>query len=226
MKTTNTTLANALVFNNRFATAKLNAEQLTAEDFNNWKTLISNLHRSAYKTYVQCENSGMKADDTAVDKSDIYAAIKVILASIGDVNGRKLYANEETAITIISYAGRRGNVDAPELQLVNSRISNSKKELRLAETMNGLNPEYIDGLKAQIAELEAHKAELLKTADMRYKQPTKTSDTAFRLDVEHYFARVICGQLAKTQEQLDAEAEARKAERAARRKEKKANASK
>lgn len=223
---TNPTLVNALVFNNRFASARLNAEQLSAENFAEWKNLCTTLHRAAYKVYVQCENNGMKVADTTVDKTEVYDAIRGILATIGEVNEHKLYANEETAIAIISYSGRRANVDAPELQLCNSRISNAKKEIRLAEDMNGLNPDYIPSLKARLAELEEERAELIKTADMRHKQPTRTSENAFRLDVEHYFARVITGQMAKTLEELDAEEIARKEARKAAAKKRKAEKAK
>lgn len=224
-----TTLANALVYNNRFATAKLSADQFaTAEDFATWKNLVSALHRQAYAVYAQCENGGMKVEDAKVDKSGIYGAMRIILTALGEVNGHKLYANEETAIALVSYAGRRGNVDAPELQFCISRISNAKKELALAEKINGYNPQAIQTLKDNIDTLTAEKAELLATVDMRYKQPTKTSDGAFRLDLEHYLARVITGQLAKTPEELDAEElarkEARKAKAKARKEAKKANA--
>jgi hypothetical protein len=222
-----TTLANALVFNNRFATAKLTADQLGAEEFATWKKLVMGLHRACYAVYVQCENSGMKVESSTVDKSAIYDAMRVVLAALGEVNGHKLYANEETAIALVSYAGRRGNVDAPELQFCISRISNAKKELALAEKINGYNPEAIQALKDNIDTLTAEKAELLATVDMRHKQPTKTSDSAFRLDFEHYLARVITGQMAKTLEELDAEELARKEARKAKakaRKQAKANA--
>ncbi len=217
-----TTLADALVFNNRFATAKVNADQLGAENFATWKGLVSALHRAAYSVYVQCENSGMKVESSTVDKSDIYDCVKPILSALGEVNGHKLYANEETAIALVSYAGRRGNVDAPELQFCVSCISNAKKELTLAEKINGYNPDAIQALKDRIDELTAQKSELLATVDMRHKQPTKTSDSAFRLDFEHYLARVITGQLAKTLEELDAEELARKEARKAKAKERKA----
>ena len=62
-----TTLANALVYNNRFATQKLNAEQLSPETFAEWKNLITALHRSAYSVYAQCENNGMKAEDAIIN---------------------------------------------------------------------------------------------------------------------------------------------------------------
>lgn len=223
---TTTTLANSLVFNNRFATAKLNADQLGAESFDQWKTLVGNLHRNAYKVYVQCENSGMKVADSTVDKSEVYDAIRVILTGIGEVNEHKLYANEESAIAIISYAGKRGNVDSPELQYCDSRIRGLRNEIKAYEALNVNDKEYkakkLAEMNATLEELKAEKTTLLATADMRYKQPTMTSDNAFRLDVEHFFARVIVGQLAKTLEELDAEEAKRKEERKAKAKARKA----
>ena len=219
---TKSTLVDTLVYNNRFATAKLNADQLGAEDFDLWKKMVESLHRSAYKVYCQCENSGMKIADTQVDKTEVFDGIRLILNAIGEINEHPLYANEESAIAIISYAGKRGNVDAPELQLCNSRIRNAKTEITLAKGMNGINPAYIADLEGKLEALESERTQLLATADMRHKQPTMTSFNAFRLDVEHYFARVISGQMAKTLEQLDAEALARKEERKARAKARKA----
>lgn len=226
MKTTNTilNLADSLVYNNRFANVKLSAEQLSAESFATWKTLVTELHKSAYKVYALCENNGLKAESTSVDKTEVFNAIRNILAVVGDINGHKVYANAETAIAIIGYAGKRANVDAPELQLVKSRISNARRELKTVMQFNSSNKEEnIANITARITELEAEKTVLMATADMCHKQPTKSSDSAFRLEVEHFFARVIAGQLAKSIEELEAEELARKEARKAAAKARKAN---
>lgn len=226
MKNTNKALVEALVYNNRFASVKVDGEQIGVEGFANWKTLIEQLHRASYKAYVVCENSGMLAESTDIDKTEVFNAIRGILSFIGDVNEHKLVPNAETAIAMIGYSGRRGNVDAPELQLCTSRLNNAKKELAKLEDVKGVKAETIENIKQTIATLEEEKATLLKTADMRHKQPTRTSVNSFRLDVEHFFARVISGQLAKTLEELDAEEEARRVERNARAKARKANKTK
>ena len=223
MSKTISNLQNVLVYNNRFANVKISAEQLSAESFAEWKTLVSNLHRAAYKVYSLCENNGLKAESSSVDKSEVFDCIRSILEVVGEVNSHKLYANAETAIAIIGYAGKRANVDAPELQLCKSRITNAKKELKLSEGLNGISADYISNLNQNLATLEAEKETLMATADMCHKQPTKTSDNAFRLEVEHFFARVITGQLAKTLEELDAEEAARKEARKASAKARKAN---
>lgn len=221
-KMLNSVLAENLVYNNRFATRKLNAEQLTAENFGQWTKIVGNLHRAAYKVYSHSENNGMRVEDSKVDKTEIFDAIRVILLALGEVNGHKLYANEETAIAIIGYSGKRGNADAPELQFCNSRISSAKREIAQAENINGFNQQSLEKMRAKLVELEAERAELLDTEDMRIKKPTMTSANAFRLDFEHFLARTIEGQMAKTLEELDAEELARKEERKAKAKARKA----
>lgn len=221
-----TNLSDALVYNNRFANVKLSAEQLSATSFATWKTLVESLHKASYKVYCTCENNGLKAESASVDKSEVFEAIRNILAVVGDINGHKVYANAETAIAIIGYAGKRANVDAPELQLVKSRINLARRELKQTMEFNSANKEQnIANITARITELEAEKATLMATADMCHKQPTKSSDSAFRLEVEHFFARVIAGQLAKTPEELEAEELARKEARKASAKARKANKS-
>lgn len=215
---TNTVLVDALVYNNRFASAKLTGEQIGVENFSNFKALVDKLHRASYSAYVVCENSGLQAESTSIDKTEIFNAIREILATIGEVNGHKLYANAEMAIAMIGYSGRRANKDAGELQLCLSRLSNARKELSKYKDINVSDEEHkakvIAEMESTISALEDEKTELLKTADMRIKQPTRTNSNAFRLDVEHFLARVITGQLAKTLEELDAEEAARKAKRA------------
>ena len=228
--TTNTALVEALVYNNRFASAKIDGEQIGVTNFAEWKKLVNDLHRSAYKVYVQCENSGMLAESNSVDKTEVFNCIRAILAFIGDVNEHKLVANAESAVAIIGYSGRRGNVDAPELQFCISRLNNAKREYSNYESLNVDDESYkqnkLADMKKSIDALQEEKSQLLATADMRYKQPTKTTSNSFRLDVEHFFARVISGQLAKTLEELDAEEEARRVARNQRAKARKANKTK
>ena len=215
---TNKALVDALVFNNRFANKMVDGEQVTAEGLSAWKVLVDKLHRAAYKAYVVCENSGLKAESNDIDKTEIFNAIREILAHIGDVNEHKMYANAEMAVAVIGYSGKRANKDAPELQFCLSRIRNLQKEISDYEKINVTNEEYkAERLAEMNASLEAlieEKNDLIKTADMRIKQPTRTTTNAFRLDAEHFLARAITGQLAKTIEELDAEDAERKARRA------------
>ena len=211
---TTTTLVDALVYNNRFASVKLDADQLGAEGLSQWKSIVLGLQRSAYEVGAYCENNGLKVENSTVNKTPVYDALRVILNSLGEVNGHKLYANEEAVIAIVGYACRRANLDSPELKLCLTRMSSLRREITLAKGVNGLNPDYIKELEEDLAKAEEKKAELLATADMRIKQVTMSNASSFRLDLEHYLARVISGQLAKSLEELDAEEAERKAKRA------------
>ena len=215
---TNKALVDALVFNNRFANKSVDGEQITAEGLSAWKGLVDKLHRAAYSAYVVCENSGLKAESNDIDKTEIFNAIREILANIGEVNSHKMYANAEMAVAVIGYSGKRANKDAPELQFCLSQIRNKQNEIADYEKLNVADAEHkantLAEMNATLAELESKKDEMLKKPDMRVKQPTRTSSNAFRLDVEHFLARAITGQLAKSLEELDAEDAERKARRA------------
>ena len=215
---TNKALVDALVYNNRFASVKVDGDQIGVEAFSAWKALVEKLHRAAYKAYVVCENSGLKAESNSIDKTEIFDVIREILATIGTVNEHKMYANAEMAIAMISYSGKRANKDSGELQFCLSRIRNLKKEISDYEALNVTDEEFkankLAEMRKSLEVLEEEKSALLKTADMRIKQPTRTTANAFRLDVEHFLARAITGQLAKTPAELDAEDAERKAKRA------------
>lgn len=213
----NTTLQNALVFNNRFATRTVNGDQIGIEALDEWKKLLNTLHRECYKVYEFCENNDCRAEDVAVDKTAVFDAIRAIFAYIGNVNNHRLYANDAIAIALIGYSGKRGNKDSAELQFALSTLANDKAQLKkcleLADTVENkeaLVAEYT----ARVEEAEQHKADLLDTADMRIAEPTMSAKATFRREAEHHIARTIVGQRAKSLEQLDAE----EAERIARRK--------
>lgn len=211
-----TPIANALVYNNRFANVRLNAEQITAESLKNWRDIVNNLHREAYKVYEYCENNGLKADSTSVDKTAVFDALRILLNDgIGQVNEHKLYANDEIATLTIGYAGKRANKDDDAVKAISQEITNLKKAINSLDGMAGVNPEHIAELKADLTAKEEEKKALLKEADMRIKQPTMTSFNAFCLDVEHALARMISGQMAKSLDELDKEEEERKALRKA-----------
>lgn len=216
------TIANCLVYNNRFANAKLNAEQLSPDSLKEWTDAVASLHKSAYSVAVKCENEQVKLENPTIDKGELYESIRTALAIIGEVNGHRLHSNDAIATLIVGYANRRANADSPALQLVNSRINNNKRLLAVYEKTAGVDPASIQNIKDEIETLENERATLLSEADNRHKVVTRTSANAFRLDVEHLFARIITDQSAKTWEELEAEKAARNAERRAKAKARKA----
>ena len=220
-------LADSLVYNNRFDNRKLTAEQLSAESFAVWQTAIKTLHDAAYKVYVECENNDLSAEDDSIDKTEIYDAIRPMLAMIGDVKGYKLYANEKLAVNFVGYAGRRKTDYAPELAFLKGQLSRKNKEMKEYLAINVSDAEYklqkLAEMQASIEELESQIATKSEEPDMKIKAPDKTNPATFRLEVEHRFARFISEQRAKTLEQLEAEQQARDADRKARAKARKAN---
>lgn len=208
-----TTLQDCLVLNNRFANVRITADQIGAEGLKEWSTLLDSLHKAAYSVYALCESNNMTADSDSVDKSEVYSVLHTILSVIGDVKGHKFRANEELATLIISYSGKRANSDSPELQLCLSRLRNRQRELTEAQKYNGVNPDFIKMVKEEIERLNEEKSALLAQPDSRIKVPTRTTENAFRLEVEHRLARAISDQRAKSWEQLEAEAEALRLER-------------
>lgn len=213
--TSTTALVDCIVDNNRFATRKLTAEQLGAENFRIWKELIADLHKVAYLAYSDCENNDLAVDNPNIDLNPVFDKLRAILAEFGEINGHKVCANAELATLIIGYSGKRGNVDSPELQFCLSKIRNRQQELAKYENTNGVNPEAIENLKAEIESLQDEKAELLASPDNRIKKPTRATADSFRLEVEHRLGRLIADQKAKSWEELEAEAEAKRKERRA-----------
>lgn len=220
--TSTTALVDCLVDNNRFASRKITAEHIGAENFREWKNLLANLHKVAYNVYANCEDSDLTANNTSLDLTAVFDALRAILAEFGEINGHAVYANAELATLIIGYSGKRGNVDSPALQLCLSKLSNRMRELAKIEGVNGINPDKIAALKDEIDELKDEKADLLANPDNRIKQPTRATFEAFRLEVEHKLARVISDQKAKSWADLEAELEAKRKERRAKTKAKKA----
>lgn len=222
--TSTTALVDCLVDNNRFSTRKLTADHIGAENLRNWKDLIADLHKGAYSIYVKCENDDLTVATQNMDLTPVFEPLRAIMAELGEVNGHKMTANAEIATAIIGYSGKRANSDSPELQFCLSQISNRNTELRKLEELNGVNPDTITALKTQLEELEAQKSDLLNAPDNRIKKPTRTTAETFRLDVEHRIARAINGQLAKSWEELELEAEAKRQAKRAKTAEKRAKA--
>lgn len=222
--TTTTALVDCLVDNNRFANRKLTSAQIGAENLRNWQELIADLHKGAYSIYVKCENSDLATATQNMDLTPVFEPLRAIMSEFGEVNGHKMTANAELAVAIIGYSGKRANSDSPELQFCLSQINNRHRELRQLEGLNGVNPDAIAALKTQLEELATQKSDLLNAPDNRIKEPTRTKAETFRLDVEHRIARAIAGQLAKSWEELELEAETKRQAKRAKTAEKRAKA--
>lgn len=221
-----TALLDSMIYNNRFANKTITAAQIGAEDLKTWTDLVNDLHKHAYAVYEAQENH---VSDRADLNTSLFNSVKTIIAAIGDLSFTDAHGNEHKAPMVINdnfckdlmelatkYAGRMGKDKAPELQLIESQISNTRKTLNQYENINGVNPDTIANLKAQLEELQAKKADLMNTADMCKDKPAIASPATFRKAFEHHLARAIEGQKAQSWEEYEAAKAARKAARKAR----------
>lgn len=222
-------IANALVYNNDYRKDKTTATQIGADTFKEWKTVCDNLRRSAYTVYAYLENNALQ-DIKSVPadlRNPVYKASGLLLDACGTVNNHRLYITDNFINLVVGYAGKRGDDKKQELLDCESTIRKLSRSIADLKEMQGIEPEHIANLESQLDELKGKKDELYATAEMCVKVPTIVKEDAFRFDLERLIARAIKGQQAKSLEQLDKEAEERKAARKAAakaRKQAKANA--
>ncbi len=215
-----TAFFDCIVFNNRFTARKLSAEQIGAEDFAAWKDGIAALHRKAYTVYECHENH---TDDTAA-VSALFAEVKSILAAIGDLSFVDRDGNEHLAPVVIddnfvnglmavvaNYAGRIGKKKAAQVELLESKIRNNRTLLDKYAKLNGVNPDSIANLEAEIEEFKDELDTLKDTPDMIVNKPVIGNVETFRKNFENHLARVITEQKAQTWEEYEAAKAARKA---------------
>jgi hypothetical protein len=225
-------LVNAVRFTKNNA---LNSDKI-GDDFSAWKSIASTVQPYAYKVYEAMENH---EDTTAPMSALIENGIKPMLAELGTL---KLYDKDGTAhdvaITIddnfktalanvcANYAGKMGKKESTELGFVRSQLNNVSRTLRDYEGKNGINPEAIESLREQKEQHEARIAELLATPDESVPEPVPVGDASFRKALEVHMGRTLTQQRAKTWEQYQEEKEAKRKERRAATKAKKAEAKK
>lgn len=207
-------LSEVLTENAGFAGKILKKDQTTLSTFEAWTEAVKNLHRIAYNLYADCENDTLTENDlTSMDTAELFNAIHNLLMVIGEVNGHKLHPTAKLATQLIGYAGTRKNVKAEELRFCEERIRTREREIQKLSEINGTNPDYIQKLKNEVTELKKERDTLLDTADQKTRKPTRTTDNAFRLDVENRIARAITTQKAKTWEELEEERKQRNKEK-------------
>lgn len=215
-----TAFFDCIIYNNRFTGRKLNADQIGAEDFAIWKEGIIDLHKKAYAVYECNENHTHNADAM----SALFAEVKSVLDAIGNLSFADKDGNTHNApITIddnfvnglmavvANYAGRIGKKKAAEVELIESKIRNNKTLLAKYSALNGVNPDAIAHLEAEIEEFEDELDTLKNTPDMIIDKPVIANPETFRKYFEHHLARVIEKQSAQSWEEYEAAKAARKA---------------
>ena len=214
-----------LVNNVRFTVNNsLNSDKV-GSDFTAWKTIASHVQSYAYKVYEASENhESLDAPMSTL----INEAIKPMMASIGTL---KLYAQDGTAhdvpvtidddfikalsIICIKHAGKVGKKESVALDFVRSQLRNAQTSLRKYEKLNGVNPEAIESLRAQVKQYTDEINARLETPDESVPQPMPAGDASFRKALEIHMGRTLTKQQAMSWEAYQAAKEAKKAERRA-----------
>ena len=222
MKTTNTTtnnnaLINTLLANRGFSNARINAKDLDATIVKEWHDLLDRLHSASYTVASTSYNTSGN-----VDYSPIYNVIGKVWAYIGEVNGGKLRSDENTALVLCSKATREAVKKSASLQYIYSQKNNSARYLRELENTNGANEKTIEKVRADIEEFNRQIEELKAESGNQYKQFAKCSPSVFYKAVEDYIADMLEDRLTMTEEEVQAEAEAKRLERRKKTAEKKA----
>lgn len=210
-------LVNAILVNRGFSNARINAMDLDAQIVKDWHSMLDTLHSVSYKVASIAYNT-----EGEVDYSPIYTVIGKVWAYIGEVNGGKLRSDSNTALVICSKATTEKTKKSADLQYIYSQKSNSMRYLRELENTNGANPETIEKVKSDIEKFDAQITALKAEYGNQYKQFSKSSANAFYKAVEDYIADMLELRLTMTEEEVQAEAEAKRLERRKKTAEKKA----
>lgn len=213
----NNSLINTILVNRGFSNARINSTMVDAETVKTWHGLLDNLHSASYHVASTSYNS-----EGEVDYSPIYNAISKVWAYIGSVNGGKLRSDSNTALVLCAKATREAVKKSADLQYVYSQRSNSVKYLRDLENTNGASESTIEKIRKDIEGFDAKIAELKMESGNQYKQFAKSSASAFYKAVEDYIADMLEARLCMTEEEVQAEAEAKRLERRRKTAEKKA----
>ena len=203
----------------------ITGDQLGAETFASWKSAVEACRRAFYK-YEEAKHiaAGMGKDGT-IDKAisdNAFDALQAILDLVGEVNGHPIVKNQSLLDELAVKAVSEKEPLAGRALTVKSQLDNAKARLD-ALNYNGVNPESVESIEAQIAELEEELKIAKKETGSCAPMGTRVTESTFRKKFEKaLYALAIEKQALKSWEELEAEEEARKAERKARAKAKRA----
>ena len=204
---------NRTVKNRKSAT--ISGGQIGVENYAVWKSALNNAHEALYTYNKKCVDSIINNAPSA-EKSAAFTALKAIFDLIGEVNGFKLTATDETLIVLSHSAVTLKTPLVGEAELVDSQRKNLVKQLEAVH--NGMSEEYVSNLKRQLTEAEARLEILKKQSGSTEPIKTKSTPTTYYANIERELAILINKQSMKSWAELKAEEDARKEARKAARK--------
>lgn len=218
MSNTNTMsiFAEALVNNREYKNARVNGEAVGVSKSRQWIAAVKSLRLPAYAVRVYRYNHMGDAEAVAqCDQTPLYSALAPVLEMVGTVNGAKLNSRN-VAEEIISNAVRFCVIDiTPEMAHARCDLREARKAMAEEETEETISA--YETAKAEVARLEELPGNCKRIAEIQ-------SETSFVKAVEILLGDAILKQSMKSVEQVAAEEEAKRAERRAKTKAKKAEA--
>jgi hypothetical protein len=199
--------AEALINNREYKNARVNGESVGVANSRAWIAAVKALRMPAYASRVYRYNHMGDAETvSACDQSTLYNALAKVLEMVGTVNGAKLNA-KNCAEEIISSAVRFRVVDITA-EMAHARCEKKLAKKALEEEETEETQANYDQWDAEVKRLEELPGNCKKIAEIQ-------SETAFVKAVEILLGDAIKKQNMKSAEQVQAEEEAKRAERRA-----------
>ena len=196
----------------------ITGDQLGADIFASWKSAVENCRRAFYKYEEAKHIAAGLGENGTVDKditSAAFNALQAVLDLVGEVNGHPIVKNQSLLDELAVKAVSEKEPLAGRALTIKSQLDNAKARLE-ALSYNGVNPESVANVEAQIAELEEELKIAKKETGSCAPMGTRVAEGTFRKKFEKgLYALAIEKQALKSWEELEAEEEARKAERRA-----------
>lgn len=207
-----TLIAQALADNRNYKNARINANILgSVSEARKWQSAVKTLRLQAYNIYKHNHDAMSNATNVKpINLNKFYDDIRKVLELIGDVNGFKLNANN-CAQAIIAVSAKIKTIDiTPEMAHAHNEKSLAKKALKNAMTDEEIKEAEtnLDKWTEEVETLESEPGNCKKIFDVQ-------SETAFIKSVEILLGDAITKQSMRTVEDIQAEIDAKKAERKA-----------
>ena len=214
--------------------ARITGDKVGAENYAQWKNAMAMAHKAfyIYKNFVDETLKGRTVNLT-VATTNAMDALQNILNIIGEINGHKLVKSQELLNEVAKYAVADKTELVGEALTINSKLNFCKDRLKevgynatTGKYYNGIDPNYIAKLLEEKAEYEEALKLAKKSANSGRPIDGKRTFAPFCVDFERKIAKLCSEQSMKTWEELEAEDEARRKERRAKTKAKKAEKAK
>ena len=203
-------IAEALVYNRKFAKNQISAKTLGFEEFHNWRNAMESAMYEAYRVAVyRYKHMGDAEAMQDCDQTALYTAIRAIIAQIGEVNGDTLNP-ANIAEAFIAEALRFKKID------ISNDMAHARCEKLSAKKRNDAN--NTEENQANFDHWEAEVKRLESLPGNCKLQPTIQSDATFTKVMQAKLGDAIMKQEARPLEDILAEKAARKAARDAKRK--------